>query len=87
MLTTISPEEEGEIMLKGVEEVDSTTTISTHRTSTLNQTPSIKVILSLLRNLKVQGLNVKSMVSLAIKLLTATIEWTLHTKEDIHLQS
>ena len=84
MGTILNLEEEAETTLKEVEEVDSTTPISSLRISFHNH---LRVTLSFHRNLKVQGLSVRFVVSLAIKPLTATIEWILHTKVDIHLLS
>jgi hypothetical protein len=86
MGTILNLEEEAETTLKEVEEVDSTTpiNISTLRISFHNH---LRATLSFHRNLKVQGLNARFVVSLAIKPLTATIEWILHAKADIHLPS
>ena len=84
MGTILNLEEETETTLKEVEEVDSTTPISTLRISFHNH---LRATLSFHRTLKVQGPNARFVVSLAIKPLTATIEWILHTKVDIHLLS
>jgi hypothetical protein len=84
MGTILSLEEEAKTTLNKVEEVDSITPTSTLRISFHSQ---LKVTFSFHRNLKVPGLSTRFVVSLAIKPLTATIEWTLHTRAGIHLPS
>jgi hypothetical protein len=70
------------------EEAGSITTLSinTLRIS-INLILSLKGVLHSNRNLMVQDLSAKSVANLDIKLLIATIAWTLHIKADIHLQS
>ena len=89
MSTILSQEAEGEIVHKEVEEeAGSITTLNnnTIRIST-NLILSLKGVLNSNRNLMVQDLSAKSVAKLDIKLLIATIAWTLHIKANIHLQS
>ena len=88
MSIILSQEAEGETTIhKEVEEeAGSITTLSinTLRIS-INLILSLKGVLNSNRNLMVQDLSAKSVANLDIKLLIATIAWTLHIKADIHL--